>query len=63
MVETYGCQANVRDGESFSGMLEEMGFERADRPENADVIIFNTCAVRRAAEEHVLGEIGSLKHG
>ena len=62
MVKTYGCQANVRDGESLSGMLEEMGFERADKPENADVIIFNTCAVRRAAEEHVLGEIGSLKH-
>ncbi len=60
-IRTYGCQANVRDGESIAGMMEVMGFQNTDKPENADVLIFNTCAVRRAAEEHVLGEIGMLK--
>ena len=60
-LRTYGCQANVRDGETMAGMLEMMGFLPSDSPEEADVLLFNTCAVRRAAEERVLGEIGSLK--
>lgn len=60
-IRTYGCQANVRDGESIAGMMEVMGFENTDQTDDADVLIFNTCAVRRAAEEHVLGEIGMLK--
>lgn len=60
-IRTYGCQANVRDGETLSGMLEEMGFQPAEGYEDADLTIFNTCAVRHAAEEHVLGEIGSLR--
>ncbi len=60
-LRNYGCQANVRDGETLAGILSLMEFERTDRPEDADVLIFNTCAVRRAAEEHVLGEVGSLK--
>lgn len=60
-IRTYGCQANVRDGETIAGMMEVMGFTCTDKPLNADVLIFNTCAVRRAAEEHVLGEIGMLK--
>lgn len=60
-IRTYGCQANVRDGETISGLMEMMGFERCAEVRSADVLIFNTCAIRRAAEEHVLGEIGSLK--
>ena len=60
-IRTYGCQANVRDGETIAGMMEVMGFADTENPEDADVLIFNTCAVRRAAEEHVLGEIGKLK--
>lgn len=60
-LRTYGCQANVRDGETIAGMMEMMSFEPVNEPEEADVLIFNSCAVRRAAEEHVLGEIGSLK--
>lgn len=60
-IRTYGCQANVRDGESIAGMMEVMGFQNTENPEDANVLIFNTCAVRRAAEEHVLGEIGMLK--
>ena len=61
-IRTYGCQANVRDSETLAGMMEAMSFSPATAPEEADVVIFNTCAVRRAAEDHVLGEIGSLKN-
>ena len=60
-IRTYGCQANVRDGESIAGMMEVMGFTNTEDTAEADVLIFNTCAFRRAAEEHVLGEIGMLK--
>ena len=60
-IRTYGCQANVRDSETLAGMMERMGFLEVDKTEDADVVIFNTCAVRKAAEEHVLGEIGALK--
>ena len=60
-IRTYGCQANVRDGESMACMLELMGFQRTFETDQADVLVFNTCAVRKAAEDHVLGEIGSLK--
>lgn len=60
-IRTYGCQANVRDGETISGMMEIMGYTNTSEPREADVLIFNTCAVRKAAEEHVFGEIGMLK--
>lgn len=61
-IHSYGCQANVRDGETIAGMMEIMGFQNAMRPEDADVLIFNSCAVRRAAEEHLLGNVGALKY-
>ena len=60
-IRTYGCQANVRDGESLSGMLEMMGFSHTEDLWEADVLICNTCAVRQTAEERVFGEIGNLK--
>ncbi len=60
-LRTYGCQANVRDGETMAGMLEQMGFVRTSDQTEADVLLFNTCAIRQAAEEHVLGEIGQLR--
>lgn len=60
-IRTYGCQANVRDGETMAGMLEMMGFAMTESVEEADVLIFNTCAIRQAAEDRVFGEIGSLK--
>ena len=60
-IRTYGCQANVRDGETLAGMLEMMGYEKTDKEREADILIFNTCAVRQAAEERVFGEIASLK--
>lgn len=60
-LRTYGCQANERDSETLAGIMEELGYTPADQPEDADVILLNTCAVRRNAEEKVLGELGSLK--
>lgn len=60
-VRTYGCAANVRDGETISGILEQMGFHPAEKFEDANVLIFNTCAVRKSSEDHVFGEIGSLR--
>ena len=61
MVRTYGCQQNVADSEKLKGMLEEMGCALTDSPENADIIIFNTCAVREHAEDRVFGNVGALK--
>ena len=60
-IHTYGCQANIRDEETMRGILEEVGYVRSDKPEESDVIILNTCAVRENAEDKVYGEIGNLK--
>lgn len=61
-VETFGCQQNENDTERICGMLYQAGFELADERKAADVILFNTCAVRENAELKVLGNIGALKH-
>lgn len=60
-IRTYGCQANIRDEEIFSGYLEKAGFSKANEAENADLVILNTCAVRENAEEKIYGEIGKFK--
>lgn len=60
--ETYGCQQNENDTERIRGILSECGFEFTDNPEEADVVIYNTCAVRENAEQKVFGKIGILKH-
>ncbi len=60
-ISTYGCQANERDSETLAGILDTMSFVRSDSPENVDIILINTCAVRQNAEEKVLGEIGNFK--
>ena len=60
-IRTYGCQQNVADSEKIKGMLEQSGFEFADEPDNADFILFNTCAVREHAEDRVFGNVGALK--
>ncbi len=59
-VETYGCQMNISDGELMEGVLAEQGYEIAARPEDADVILVNTCAIREHAEQRVLGRVGQL---
>lgn len=61
-VRSYGCQLNFLDGDKITGLLLEMGYGRADSAEEADVIIFNTCAVRENAEDRVFGNIGFAKH-
>ena len=61
-VHTFGCQQNVSDGEKIKGMLSEMGYGFSDKPDGADLVIFNTCAVRENAEDRVFGNLGALKH-
>lgn len=61
-VHSYGCQQNVSDGEKIKGMLAEMGYGFTEEPKEADLILFNTCAVRENAEDRVFGNIGALKH-
>lgn len=60
--ETYGCQQNVNDTERIRGMLSKAGFEFTDDAECADLVIYNTCAVRENAEQRVFGRLGILKH-
>ena len=60
-IETFGCQMNVRDSETASGLLETMGYARAEDKPNADLILFNTCCVRDHAEKRVFGNIGAMK--
>lgn len=59
---TFGCQQNEADTERIRGMLREMGYEMTDDVNNADFILFNTCAVREHAEDRAFGNIGSLSH-
>lgn len=60
-VHTYGCQGNVADGERLQGMLREIGYDFTDTPEKADLVLYNTCAIREHAEDRVFGNVGALK--
>jgi tRNA-2-methylthio-N6-dimethylallyladenosine synthase len=59
-IRTLGCQMNVRDSEVICGLLRTMNYELATNPDNADIIIFNTCSVRQHAEDKVWSEIGRI---
>jgi tRNA-2-methylthio-N6-dimethylallyladenosine synthase len=59
-VRTFGCQMNVHDSERLSGLLEEAGYLRAPAGEPADVVVFNTCAVRENADNRLYGNLGHL---
>lgn len=59
-VETYGCQMNVSDGELMEGILAEEGYDIVAAPEDADVVLVNTCAIREHAERRVLGRVAQL---
>ena len=61
-VETYGCQQNTSDSEKIKGMLFEMGYDFCEDAMHADLVIYNTCAVRENAELRVFGNLGALKH-
>ena len=60
-IETYGCQMNEHDSEKLAGILQAVGYQRAEEMQEADLILFNTCCVRDHAEKKVFGNIGALK--
>ena len=60
-VHTYGCQGNVADSERIKGLLSVMGYDFTEKIENADLVLYNTCAVREHAEDRVFGNVGALK--
>ena len=60
-IKTYGCQGNLSDSEKIAGILEMLGFSCVNHDEEADLILFNTCAIRENAEDRVFGELGRVK--
>lgn len=60
-IVTYGCQMNVHESEKLAAICEKMGYIETDQRENADLIVFNTCAIREGAEDRVFGNVGALK--
>jgi tRNA-2-methylthio-N6-dimethylallyladenosine synthase len=62
-IRTFGCQMNEYDSEKMADVLHAaQGFETADGPEDADLILFNTCSVREKAQEKVFHDLGRVKH-
>ena len=61
LVQSFGCQLNFCDGEKYKGILADLGYELTEDPEQADVILYNACAVRAHAESRVIGRLGALK--
>ncbi|MFN6514213.1 MAG: tRNA (N6-isopentenyl adenosine(37)-C2)-methylthiotransferase MiaB [Nostoc sp. CreGUA01] len=57
-ITTFGCQMNKADSERMAGVLEDMGFEWSEDPNNADVILYNTCTIRDNAEQKVYSYLG-----
>ncbi|WP_028647168.1 tRNA (N6-isopentenyl adenosine(37)-C2)-methylthiotransferase MiaB [Nocardiopsis sp. CNT312] len=60
-MRTYGCQMNVHDSERLSGLLEDAGYARAAEDTTADIVVFNTCAVRENADNRLYGNLGHLR--
>lgn len=60
-IKTYGCQMNVYDSERMAEALGGRGYEQTDRPEEADMILLNTCHIREKAAEKVYSELGRFK--
>ena len=58
---TMGCQLNENDSEKLCGMLEEMGYQKTEKQEEASIALFNTCCVRENAEDKLFGKLGELK--
>lgn len=58
---TYGCQMNKSDSEKYAGIFESLGYQSAESINDADIILLNTCSVRKKAEEKVIGKLGELK--
>lgn len=60
-IVTYGCQMNVHESEKIAGILEKLGYSESTSRDDADIIVFNTCAIREGAEDRVFGNVGNLK--
>ncbi|HEV7808899.1 MAG TPA: tRNA (N6-isopentenyl adenosine(37)-C2)-methylthiotransferase MiaB [Solirubrobacteraceae bacterium] len=60
-VTTFGCQMNEHDSERMKGMLESLGYSEAPAPDEADVILFNTCSIREKADSRFLAHLGHAK--
>jgi len=61
IITTMGCQLNENDSEKLAGITEKLGYEKTEKIEEADLVIFNTCCVRENAEERLFGKLGELK--
>ncbi len=61
LITTFGCQLNENDSEKLAGITEKLGYEKTEKLEEADLVIFNTCCVRENAEERLFGKLGELK--
>src|SRR5512136_110314 len=59
---TFGCQMNEHDSERMAGILETQGFVPAAGPDDADMVILNTCSIREKAEQKFYSELGRLAH-
>jgi tRNA-2-methylthio-N6-dimethylallyladenosine synthase len=60
-VTTFGCQMNEHDSERMQGMLESLGYARAESREDADLILFNTCSIRESADNRFIAHLGEAK--
>src|SRR6202042_3012173 len=58
---TFGCQMNAHDSERMSGMLESLGYAAVDARADADLILFNTCSIREAADSRFVAHLGEAK--
>jgi tRNA-2-methylthio-N6-dimethylallyladenosine synthase len=61
-IQTFGCQMNVHDSERMAGLLEQAGYEATDDPDEADLVILNTCSVRERAEDKLYSRLGEIRH-
>lgn len=61
LILTMGCQLNENDSEKLCGMIEEMGYDKTDKLEESDLVVFNTCCVRENAEDRLFGKLGEVK--
>ena len=60
-ITTFGCQMNVHESEKLAGIMEKLEIFPCEKIEDADVIVFNTCAIREGAQDRAFGNIGALK--
>jgi tRNA-2-methylthio-N6-dimethylallyladenosine synthase len=61
LIRTFGCQMNEHDSERMAGMLEADGYRKVSAPEDASVVVFNTCCIREKADERLYGNLGHMK--